>query len=370
MLYAPALHEPLTDRPWDEAWVRDRIAAIVADADAAYGDLWPAHEWDGWQAAVPLKNLYVGAAGVVWALDQLRRQGHVESALDLTAVARRALDRFRAEPDYQAGEVLPPQRRSGLLCAETGIALVAWRLAPESALADLLLELVRGNVGNDANEIMWGVPGTLLAARAMHDWTGEARWADAVRESEEALRAAREVDGLWTQHLWGTSFRSVSAPHGLVGNVVALRDSAGAAEALRARATIEDGRANWVGGEPKLQWCVGAPGVVVHAAGYLDEELLRAGAELVWDAGPAGAEAKGPGICHGTSGNGYALLRTFERTGDELWLDRARAFGVHALEQASSLPGRYSLFTGGVGAALFAADCLDGAAQYPILERL
>jgi len=42
---------------------------------------------------------------------------------------------------------------------------------------------------------------------------------------------------------------------------------------------------------------------------------------------PAGApnDEKGAGICHGTAGNGYALLKTFERTGDELWLERARA---------------------------------------------
>ena len=111
------------------------------------------------------------------------------------------------------------------------------------------------------------------------------------------------------------------------------------------------------------------PGIVVHAAEYLDEELLLAGAQLVWDAGPPGDE-KGAGICHGTAGNGYALLKTFERTGDERWLERARAFAVHALEQAQRLPGRYSLFTGGVGAALFAADCIDARAVYPVLEDL
>ena len=42
---------------------------------------------------------------------------------------------------------------------------------------------------------------------------------------------------------------------------------------------------------------------------------------------------KGSGICHGTAGNGHAFLKVFERTGDELWLDRARRFAVHAVEQ-------------------------------------
>jgi hypothetical protein len=32
------------------------------------------------------------------------------------------------------------------------------------------------------------------------------------------------------------------------------------------------------------------------------------------------------------------------------------------------LPPRYSLFTGGVGAALFASACLDAEARYPLLD--
>jgi hypothetical protein len=120
------------------------------------------------------------------------------------------------------------------------------------------------------------------------------------------------------------------------------------ADADAAYDAVEDGRANWpstVGTDrmPRLQWCHGAPGTVTHASGYLDEELLLQAAELVWDAGPPNDE-KGAGLCHGTAGNGYAFLKTFARTGDELWLDRARAFAMHALEQVERLPGRYSLF--------------------------
>jgi hypothetical protein len=100
VLYDPAVFEPLTEEPWDEARVRRSIAAIVADADAAFDSdaLWPAHEWDGWNAPLPMKNLYVGAAGVIWALDDLRRRGLAETTLDLRAAALRALERWRAEP--------------------------------------------------------------------------------------------------------------------------------------------------------------------------------------------------------------------------------------------------------------------------------
>ena len=149
--------------------------------------------------------------------------------------------------------------------------------------------------------------------------------------------------------------------------------------ALLAReAVLEDGLANWPDdaggpletgdGEIRVQWCAGAPGIVTSAATYLDEELLLAGAELPWRTGPP-AMHKGPSICHGTAGNGYAFLKAFARTGDELWLERARRFAMHALEQVERRGhGRYSLWTGDLGVALYAADCLDARTAYPVLE--
>jgi Lanthionine synthetase C-like protein len=371
MLYDPKGFEQLTDEPWDEERVRAGIRAIVADAEEAYDPdkLWPAHEWDSWQAVTPLKDLYVGAAGLVWALNELR--SHVETRLDLPAVAARSLERWRAEPDFMGGTELPSPPESSLFGGEVGPLLVAWKLAPRAELADDLLKRIRANVDNEAEELMWGSPGTILAARAL----GEA---DAVQESADALLARRDDDGFWTQRLYGGAYRRLGPMHGLVGNVLALlpdHDLRAETAAILAReAVVEDGLATWPGQPggsvgPKLQWCNGAPGIVATAADYLDEELLLAGAELTWRAGAHGAE-KGFGICHGTAGNGYALLKTFARTGDELWLDRARRFAVHALRQTQEMPGRYSLFTGGVGAALFAADCLRAEPRFPVLDRL
>jgi hypothetical protein len=366
VLYDPAAFEPLTDEPWDEARARDDIKAIVADADAAFDSeaLWPAHEWDGWEAVLPLKNLYVGAAGVVFALDQLRRRGLAETGLDLRAIAASALEQWRAEPDV-VGE-LPEPRGSALLVGETGILLVACRLGHH--LEDELRGCIRANLANEADDLMFGTPGTLVAALAMG-------WDDLARESAEALMSRRDADGFWTQQIWDVSFQGVGTVHGLSGNVRALLQvddprneslRTESAAALARVATREDGFANWHG-EGKLQWCAGAPGVVSAARDYLDEELLLAGAELVWTAGPPSTE-KGHGICHGTAGNGFALLAAFERTQDELWLERARRFAVHALAQAARMPGRYSLFTGGVGTALFAAACIDADARVPVLE--
>ena len=398
MLFKPDPFEPLTDTGWDADRVRAAIRSLVAETDEALRGpklLWQADKWDSWHATSPMKNLYVGGAGVLWALSELRRRGHAESRLDLGALALSNLERFRARPDLLQDDAwpLPTAAESSLLLGESGILLVAYALGPSGELADDLLARVRANVDNEAVEVMWGSPGTLIAARLMHEWTGDERWRKAGEETAEALWSARDEDGLWESRLYGQQFRSLTPPHGLVGNVQALRphlDDARRARleretaaALARTAVVEEGLANWptrVGrglegpdGEIRVQWCGGSPGIVIGAADYLDEELLLAGAELAWHTGPKSLE-KGPGICHGTAGNGYAFLKTFERTGDERWLERARRFAVHALEQVERLrkqrggKGRYSLWTGDIGAAVYAADCLDERAVYPFFD--
>jgi hypothetical protein len=363
VLYRPDWHEPLTGRLWDEAWVRDAVAALVDDAVAAYDpdDFWPAEEWDAWGATLPLKDVYCGAAGVVWGLARLGAD------FDAAGAAARVHDRFVAEPAQLEGIELPPQKRSSLLNGETGIAWVRYSLSPSPELRETLAGLIHANLDNAANELMWGVSGTLLVARALGD-------DEATRASEAALRAAREEDGWWTQHLHGHAGRSLGPVHGLVGNLVALGEVESALPMLRELAVRDGAHVNWPPGPEddklRLQWCHGAPGILAHAAHVLDEDLLLGGAQLTWDAGPSERREKGCGVCHGTAGNGYALLRTFERTGDELWLERARRFAVHALEQARALPPRYSLFTGGIGAALFALDCCDATARFPVLDVL
>jgi Lanthionine synthetase C-like protein len=395
VLYLAEMFEPLAGDAWDAFRVGEAIRRIAADTESTLRGgslLWRADDWDKWHATSPMKNLYVGAAGVLWALDLLRRRGLADSRLDLAELSLATLQLFRAKPDFQKGMRLPVQRESGLLAGETGILLVAWRLAPTPGLASDLLARVHANLENEADEVMWGTPGTLIAAHGMLEWTGDEEWRQAWNESAEALLARRDADGFWVQRLHGQEFRGLGPAHGLVGNVQALRPLLGeerrtrlerrTAELLARTAVVEDGLANWPyrerpelaspDGQIRLQWCAGAPGIVASAADYLDEGLLLAGAELPWRTGPPGLE-KGPGICHGTAGNGYAFLKVFARTGDERWLDRARAFAVHALEQVERLRsargrGRYSLWTGDLGVAVYAADCLLARSGYPVFD--
>src|SRR5688572_27989262 len=98
-LFDPGRHQPLTDEVWDEGRARAFVAAVVADAEAAAtsGPLWPVHpdDADG-DPATPRTGVYMGAAGVCWALDRLAERGWAapavprwrERAAALIAIAR------------------------------------------------------------------------------------------------------------------------------------------------------------------------------------------------------------------------------------------------------------------------------------------
>lgn len=395
-LFTPALYEPLTGEPWSEARARAAIASIVAEADARYDDerLWePVDQWDDWDGAAqaPLGNLSTGAAGVAWGLDVLARRGHAESRLDLALVAVHAHTAWAEAPDTPEHLEPPVSTHAGLFMGETGPLLVAWLLSPSSALADALHARVVANQDVETNELFSGSPGTMVAARALWERTGDERWADAWRTSARILLDRREPDGFWTYPPYG---KSPGASHGLASNTKILlaggfldegeceRLRAEGAAALARTAICEDGLANWemaigdglVGwdGVIRCQWCHGGAGVAEAAACYLDEELLLAAARLVWRAGPPNM-AKGPGICHGTAGSGFALLKVFERTQDELWLERARRFAVHAAGQVERWHavrgrGRTTLWTGDVGAALLLSACVDVDPALPIVD--
>jgi len=99
-------------------------------------------------------------------------------------------------------------------------------------------------------------------------------------------------------------------------------------------------------------------------------ELLIAGGEATWAAGPL---TKGSNLCHGTGGNGYAFLKLYQLTQDEMWLHRARAFAMHGIEQTLADAARYgrmrySLWTGDPGFAIYLWDCIRGRGAFPTLD--
>ena len=366
MLYTAEAHEAVADGPWSADRTRRAIATIVADAEDAFEDGWPAHPQDlfeGEDTARRLRTVYDGGAGVVDALHRLARRGFAELRRNYVPYLERSLEARSDFPDADA--------ERSLWMGETGIRLVLQRVAPSRANLERLSELIAANEQDERCELMWGSPGTILAGRELGlDVTSSTRW----------LLAQRNADGLWTQRLHGQSSRCLGPAHGFAGCVLALGDVAGVSVTLERFAVEEDGLVNWLpyagmrrldahrDGQIRTQWCHGAPGMVATLAHLLDEELAVAGGELTWRAGPL---RKGASLCHGTAGNGYAFLALLERTGDERWLARARAFAMHAASQVEHSRsrhgrGRYTLWTGDLGTALYLTDCTDGRGTPPL----
>ena len=372
MLFDPESHEPLVEDAWDAAAVRAAIREIVDDAEGAFSDGWPTHPLDDGDVR-RFRTVYLGGAGVIRALDELRRRGLVELRRDYVPYLEREY-----VPDFPD----QPGHRRSLLAGETGIRLVLQRLSPSPENAQRLAELIAANARDERRELMWGSPGTMLAAAALG-------WGELWKESAQWLESQWDPEsGVWTQELYGKTSRYLGPGHGFAGCVLALAAGGAdvderAAAVVRRYAVEEDGLANWPpfaeGGLPppdgriRVQWCHGAPGMVMSLSALAPDDLehdrlLRAGGELTWRAGPL---SKGSGLCHGTAGNGYAFLALLKRTGDELWLERARAFAMHAAAQVTRDRiaygrGRYTLWTGDPGTALYLADCLAGAGTLPL----
>jgi hypothetical protein len=359
-LYEVDSHEAPAGEPWDEERVRSGIRAIVEDAEARFDDGWPDHPNDA--EADRLRTLYMGGAGVVDTFRRLAADGLVELPRDYVPYLELSA---HAPPDFDDAGA-----ERSLWMGEVGVRLVLQRLAPSGENLARLAELIEANAEAEQQELMWGSPGTILAGRELGiDVSRSVAW----------LLEQREADGLWRQHLYGSERCHIGPAHGFAGCVLALGEVEGVSEVLRRHAIVEDGLVNWppVADEPlrhgrtqliRTQWCHGAAGIVSTVGRWLDDDLALGGGELVWQAGPL---RKGPGLCHGTAGNGYALLVLFELTGDEEWLARARVFAMHALAQveearAEHRRGRYTLWTGDAGAALYLADCLEATPRLPL----
>ena len=346
MLYTRTRHEPLGDAPWSEARARAGIEAIVAATLAGVDErtgLWPLHPNDEEPGDDgPLRGLYCGAGGIIWALDQLGvKHG------------------FTVEPE--------PGGDDGFLDGRAGVLAVTG--------GDGLRELFASYAGHPALDLLYGSPGMMVIA---HHRGFDEEW----RALADDLLARRDDDGVWTQEfVAGSRERYVGFGHGFAGNAFVLAQGGRDADAVAVvtrLAVVEDGLANWpalAGGPLELddgirtQWCHGAAGVVTALAGIQADgawgELLLAGGRTVWAAGPVRDRA---GLCHGTAGNAYAFLKLFERTGDEVWLQRARRFAMHALDQVDR--PWHSLFTGDIGVALCLRSCLDADARFPALDVL
>jgi hypothetical protein len=399
MLYDSTRHEALRPIPWNEGRARGVIERIVTDTEEHFSPdrYWPVHprDMDGEDTTRLATSLYFGACGVIWALEYLESVGAVSLSRSYSSYLEPLLARNRAWL-----ESFGSQDFASFMMGDTPIIMMAHGHEATTARAEKLAALIESNLDNPTRELMWGSPGTLLASLFLHERTGEARWATLFRDTAAKLWSQLQWSSLhgcsyWTQDLYGRRCTCLDAVHGFVATASPLIRGRHLLDAetweswercivntVERTASWDAEMANWrvyldipEGQAPRMlmQFCHGAPGFVVCLADIpsaaLDSLLTAAGA-AIWTAGPL---TKGSNLCHGTGGNGYAFLKLFRRTGDPLWLVRARAFAMHGIAQteADALrfgQMRYSLWTGDLGFAIYLWHCLHGTAAFPTLD--
>jgi hypothetical protein len=393
-LFDPARHEPLVFEAWNESEVRICIDEIVAAAVHAHS---PEHFFHPHPQDESLTDesggtsLYMGAVGVFWGIAHLSAAGVVVDQRDWVRAKLDAMMAGTADLGIAEGSLL--------LGPCPAFVLRASLAPPGSAAADfdtVHARLTRAASG-PVQEMLWGIPGGALLAEFLLRRTGDVRWRTLLARQLDAIWQARiELPGvglMWQEELYGQRTLYLGAVHGFAGQVLPLLRAftllsdeqrrllrGGVTQTLQRTALRGEQGVNWpdvaAGSKCLLQFCHGAPGIVTCLADVrtdvlpdIDDLMLGAG-ELIWNEGPL---AKGSNLCHGTAGNGVAFLKLFARTGDQRWLERARAFAMHGIRQYRQAKrrfgqDRYSLWTGDIGFAVFLRDCLDEIAAFPTVD--
>jgi hypothetical protein len=336
-------HRAVAHNVWSELAVRSAIEEIVTDAIAHFrlDAFWPGHPNDD-GAGDGNPSFYFGAAGVIWAVDYLHRIGASRVIEDFRPVLPKLLERTITQFESNS----PPgyAKHGSLLFGDMGAALLAMRLAPTSSLADFVHARAEANVGLPIREIMWGMPGSMVAAIHMAEMTQDPRWR--VLFEMQAARLLGELEEtpqgpLWTQDLYGAKDCWLGPVHGFAGNIIPLlrgwdwltpaqqtQVTEFVPRTLAANAWQSELGTTWSARRKRekpptlCQHCHGAPGMVTtfadapFAIPKFDALLIDAG-QFTWAAGPL---TKGSNLCHGTGGNGYAFLKLYRRTNDPIWL--------------------------------------------------
>ena len=388
MLYDQDRHTLICTTPWSEEKIRSVILDIfdrtVQNFDPV--NLWPKDPAEDCPVEI-LKTVYNGAAGALFAIDKMSVFLKKDLPFEKSKLADYIYEQYLATPDTES--VVP-----SFFLGEVGILLLCYKFNPTQEIDNKLFQLIKDNIENPTLEALWGAPGTMLGASYMYEQTKNKKWLDLyLKNVTFLLSSLHEVPhknySIWTQDLYGRKVEFIGAGHGFMGNVFPILKDLNllspnekdlilskTLETTKKLAVEENNLINWPPVEKKeenkwlVQWCHGAPGVITSLGFFpkdLDsdfEVILEKAGELIWQAGPLNKKIA---LCHGTDGNGFAFLKLYKRTGKEIWLDRARKFAMHAIDQRN---GRFTLYTGELGLALYLMSCITGDDQFPFLDSI
>jgi len=388
MLFDTERHESLTTTSWENSITQKEISSIIDDIEHSLlpNGYWPTHPLDAesYPKIGPKWCAYAGAAGTIHALQILKNYGY--KVRDLSHLLATIHSSFIESPDVSV--------EPGLQIGEIGILVPRILAQPDNQeVSERLLSCMEETLDLPFYEITSGQSGMMHVALALFRKTGEICWKDMFVKGAKSLMDNWKQDSdtgewLWLSQVFGSKRHYYGACHGLAGNANILLQGASllsyddiemvkdrSISTLNISARKEADFANWTLctkpniGKLLVQWCHGAAGIVTAMArtpindssnSKLLDEILENAGELIWQAGPL---AKGSNICHGTSGNGYAFLYLYKRWGNSIWLDRAKKFAVHAIGQCQQArlrykQGRYTLWTGDAGLAIYLHHCL------------
>lgn len=341
-------------------------------------------------------SVYTGAGGVCWMMLRLGCHGlAIEGA---QAAAEEALRRaMRDEASFREDRVTMLEGASGNLALQVWAHVALGDRPAAEACASRLSHVAQhvSRLPQGECEVLYGRCGFLGAVLFVRRLLGQAAFlrdvvAEVVKEVLSVGRAAAasvpEAQGWPLYYEWhGKCY--FGGAHGIAGILLTLLQlpeelnsaCADSRELVRATADrllsqrFDSGNlpSSLGSGRDKLvQWCHGATGLVALLVKlgelYPDNNYMLVATqvgEVVWKRGLL--IAKGPGICHGAAGSGYALLVLHRATGDALWLHRAQCVGVFAARHEERLTGLadhpFSLFEGMGGAVCLWIDVLHAS---------
>ncbi|EAA08412.4 AGAP003148-PA [Anopheles gambiae str. PEST] len=359
-------------------------------------------------------DLYVGIAGIAfmfWKLAQSDETKHMFPCLELAS-------KYIGEAKHRSREKRDKSSKNAVafLCGGSGIAAVSAAIANEMGklqeMENDLESFLQGcppctNVkGTDADEVLVGRAGYLHGA----SWLNQAITPKPI-ENEAISEICQTLikRGRSVAHSLRLAFplmyeyhekAYLGAAHGVCAILHALlespwfdrdatdRFSGSPTKLTDIKSTIDyvltlqDGDGNFPtridSNRMLVHWCHGCGGAIyLFAKAFLtfrEDKYLdccRKCADELWR---HGLLRKGPGICHGVAGNGYAFLLMYRLTGEKRYLYRAVKFAefLNSSSFASVLlaPDRpFSLYEGLAGTVCFLVDLLTPMrSSFPFMD--